>query len=613
MRDGPGSSRGDQGASTAGVPASVIDARAGDRTVLSLFLETVARRPDSIGLRWRDSDGWGELRYREYAEQVARVAGGLRRVGVEPGDRVVLLVRNRPEFHLADVGILAAGAVPISIYNSSSTEQIAFLAGHARAKVAIVDDAAVYLARFEEARAELPALEHVFVVEGDGGSSARPFTDLVGEPVDLEAAAAQLRPEGLATVIYTSGTTGPPKGVQITHRNVVWTVESYRELLGDLEGFRAVSYLPMAHIAERLHSHYLAMASGFEVTTCPEATRIAEYCREVHPQSIFGVPRVWEKMHAGVEAAVASDPEKERHFHEAIAAALPLQLARRQRDLADDEQATLDFLDEVAFEPVRQLLGLDAVEYAVSGAAPIPVDTLEWFVAIGIRFSEIYGLSENTGPLTWEPWRIKPGTVGRAMPGVEVRLADDDEVLGRGGLIFPGYLDDPGKTAEALDDEGWLHTGDIGAFDDEGYLRIVDRKKELIITAGGKNISPANLEAALRTIPLVGQAAAIGDKRKFVAALLVLDPDRARAWAANHGKPEASLADLADDPELLGEIERGVAEVMADFNAAERVKKWVVLSEEWLPDSEVMTPTSKLKRRGIQVRYEDVIESMYRD
>jgi long-chain acyl-CoA synthetase len=236
---------------------------------------------------------------------------------------------------------------------------------------------------------------------------------------------------------------------------------------------------------------------------------------------------------------------------------------------------------------------------------------LEWFVAIGVPFSEIYGMSENTGPLTWEPWRIRPGTVGRAMPGVDVRLAYDGEVVASGGLVFPGYLDDPAKTAEALDVEGWLHTGDIGVLDDDGYLRIVDRKKELIITAGGKNISPANLESALRTIPLVGQAAAIGDQRRFIAALLVLDPDGARAWAANHGKDDASLAELAADPELIAEVAKGVEEAMADFNHAEQVKRFTVLAEEWLPDSEELTPTSKLKRRGIHAKYAAQIEAMY--
>jgi long-chain acyl-CoA synthetase len=236
---------------------------------------------------------------------------------------------------------------------------------------------------------------------------------------------------------------------------------------------------------------------------------------------------------------------------------------------------------------------------------------LEWFVAIGLPMSEIYGMSENTGPLTWDPYEIKPGTVGRAMPGSEVMLAEDGEVIARGGHIFQGYLNDPEKTAEALDEDGWLHTGDIGEMDDEGFLRIVDRKKELIITAGGKNISPANLEAALKMIPLVGQACAIGDKRPFVSALVVLDSDVAPAWARSRGIEATDLASLSDHPEVIAEIERGLNEVMSQFNNAERVKKVKVLTEEWLPDSEELTPTSKLKRRGIHAKYEAEIEAIY--
>jgi long-chain acyl-CoA synthetase len=398
----------------------------------------------------------------------------------------------------------------------------------------------------------------------------------------------------------------------LSHSNICWTIESYMPLL-EIEpvGFRVVSYLPMAHIAERMSSHYLALGGGYEVTTCPNPGDIAPYAREVHPQIMFGVPRVWEKIYANVQAALAADPERKERFDEAVAAAKPLRLKAVRETLTGDEQVTLHFLDDVAFRPVRELLGLDEVRFAVSGAAPIPTEMLEWFVALGLPMSEIYGMSENTGPLTWDPHEIKPGTVGRPMPGSEVRLADDGEVIARGGHIFQGYLNDPEKTAEALDADGWLHTGDIGEMDDEGYLRIVDRKKELIITAGGKNISPANLEAALKMIPLVGQACAIGDKRPFVSALVVLDTEAAPGWASTRGIERSDLESLANHPELVAEVEQGVAEVMSQFNNAERVKKIRILAEEWLPDSEELTPTSKLKRRGIHAKYEAEIEALY--
>jgi long-chain acyl-CoA synthetase len=326
---------------------------------------------------------------------------------------------------------------------------------------------------------------------------------------------------------------------------------------------------------------------------------------------MFGVPRVWEKIYAGVQAALSADPEKKAKFDEAVAAAIPISERRTLGTATAEDDASFEFLDEVAFAGVRGLVGLDAVEYAISGAAPIPAELISWYRAIGVPLSEIYGMSESTGPMTWEPSRVKAGTVGVAFPGTDCFLADDGEVCIRGGNVFLGYLDDPDKTAEALDPDGTLHSGDIGEFDDEGYLRIIDRKKELIITAGGKNISPANLEAELKMIPLVGQACAIGDQRPFVSALVVLDPEVAPAWAKEHGIEVTSLADLAEHPDVLAEIDRGVAEAMAGFNNAERVKKVKVLSEEWLPDSEELTPTSKLKRRGIHAKYSEEIEALY--
>jgi long-chain acyl-CoA synthetase len=378
-----------------------------------------------------------------------------------------------------------------------------------------------------------------------------------------------------------------------------------------IPGLRLVSYLPMAHIAERMTTHYQGAYVGHEVTTCPDAGQIGAYAREVQPNVMFGVPRVWEKIYAGVTAALAADPEKKAQFDEGVEAAKPLALKKAWGTATDEELATLDFLDSVAFGPVRGLVGLDELDIAISGAAPIPPDLLAWFRAIGVPLAEIYGMSENTGPMTFEAVKIKPGTVGPAVPGCEVALADDGEIICRGGNVFSGYLNSPEKTAEALDDDGWLHSGDIGEIDDDGYFRIVDRKKELIITAGGKNISPANLEAELKMIPLVGQACAIGDQRPFVSALVVLDPDTAPAWAKSKGIEFGSLADLAANPEVVAEVEAGLADAMAGFNNAERVKKIKVLGDEWLPDSEELTPTSKLKRRGIHAKYAEEIEALY--
>jgi long-chain acyl-CoA synthetase len=585
-----------------------LDGAVEGQTIIDRFLATVQAHPQQVALRTKQPDDtYAEWTYAEYGGLVAAAAAHLRSLGVGPGDRVVLMMRNIPEFHFIDLGVAALGATSISVYNSSSPEQVRYLTGHCRAKLAVVEDDG-FEARFLEVRDELPALETILNLSQAGVRDEI----LGGEPLDLAEAAQSCSPEALATVIYTSGTTGPPKGVMLSHYNVVWTAEGYLRML-DVEpvGFRAVSYLPMAHIAERMSTHYLAAMGGYEVTTCPDPAQIAAYARDVRPQIMFGVPRVWEKVYAGVQAALAADPDKKAKFDEAVAAAIPIAERRTMGQATAEDEATYRFLDEAAFAGVRALVGLDAVEYAISGAAPIPAELISWYRAIGVPLSEIYGMSESTGPMTWEPTRVKAGTVGVAFPGTDCFLAEDGEVCIRGGNVFLGYLDDPEKTAEALDPDGTLHSGDIGQFDDDGYLRIVDRKKELIITAGGKNISPANLEAELKMIPLVGQACAIGDQRPFVAALVVLDGEVAPAWAKDRGIEFSSLADLAVHPDVVAEVNRGLEAAMAGFNNAERVKKVTILSEEWLPDSEELTPTSKLKRRGIHARYAAEIAALY--
>ena len=392
------------------------------------------------------------------------------------------MMRNRPEFHVADMGILLCGATPISIYNSSAPEQIQYLASHCDAAVAIVEDVD-FLERFLKVRPELSQLRQVVVLEDPDGlapSDVARFDDLLtADPVDMEAAAGAVQPGDLATVIYTSGTTGPPKGVMLSHFNVCWTTESTRRAIGvPVEGFRLVSYLPMAHVAERMVTHYFHVLDGTEVTTCPDPAQLAPYLRDVRPNYFFAVPRVWEKLYAGVHAALAADPAKQAGVEKAM------------------EAGATD-----ALAPVRAQIGLDDCRVAFSGAAPIPLEVFMFFLNLGLPMSEIYGMSECSGPMTWEPFDVRPGTVGPPIPGCEVKLLDDGEVCCRGGNVFGGYLKDPARTAEVLDDEGWLHSGDIGVFDDDGYLKIVDRKKELIITAGGKNISPGQHRGGAEVLP----------------------------------------------------------------------------------------------------------------
>ncbi len=585
------------------------------QTVPTRFLATVRAKPEAVALRWKDGDAWRHWTWTDYAERSTRLAASLQQLGVTRGDRVVLMMRNRPEFHVADLAVLLLGATPISIYNSSAEEQVQYLVGHCEATVAIIEDQG-YLDRFLAVRSELPSLQHLITIDAPAGrpDGVLAWEELIaGVPLDLDAAVATARPEDIATVIYTSGTTGPPKGVVLDHQNICWTIESLRLCLGDVaaEGRRLVSYLPMAHIAERMTSHYQGLALGYEISTCPDGGQIAQYLPEVRPEIFFAVPRVWEKMHSGIMAMASADPARKEQLEQALGVGLKASDYRaRDEELPADLRAQWETVSE-GLALVRSLIGLDECIAAISGAAPIAVEVFDFFRALGVPISEIYGMSESSGPMTWAAFRIKAGSVGPEIPGTEVRLADDGEVICRGGNVFRGYLGDPEKTADALDADGWLHSGDIGVFDEDGYLRIVDRKKELIITAGGKNVSPANLEAALKAQELIGQACVIGEARPFISALVVLDAEVAPAWAAGHGIKATSLVELADHPAVVAEVDREVGIAMEAFNSAESVKKVKVLHAEWMPDSEELTPTMKLKRRGIYAKYIREIEDLY--
>lgn len=585
------------------------------------FLSNLARNSDIEVLTWKDSNGeWTSWTLAELADVTARLTSALADIGIGKGDKVVLMLRNRAEFHPLDLAVLFRGATPVSIYNSSAPEQIEYLVNDCGAKMAIVEDVG-FFERFMKVRSQMPTIQHLAIVEDDEtvGPDVVRYSDMVKfEPADLATAAETATPDDLATIIYTSGTTGPPKGVMLSHSNVAWTLESVGESMrkqtgiDDFAGKKHISYLPMAHIMERLLGHYYMVDFATQIACCPNTAQVAAYTSEVRPNVFIGVPRVWEKLYAGVNAALDADPEKSKAFNDAIETALPISEKMTRGTASQEEIETWNFLDQVAFQGVRALIGLDQSEICISGAAPIPAEILAWFRAIGVPLSEGYGMSETTAVLTWSA-AAKAGYVGQGSSGVEIKIADDGEVLARGGNMFVGYLGQPEKTAEALDDDGWVHTGDIGELDDEGFLKIVDRKKELIITAGGKNISPANLEAELKMIPLVGQACAIGEKRPFVVALVVLDPDASAAWATKRGLTgdAATMASIAENPEAISEIKDGLAEAMAGFNNAESVKKVKILADEWLPDSELLTPTSKLKRRGIVAQFADEIEALY--
>jgi long-subunit acyl-CoA synthetase (AMP-forming) len=548
---------------------------------------------------------------------VDRFALGLRRLGVEAGAVVALMLANRPEFHIADTACLSLGATPFSVYATLTPEQIAYQAGDSGARLIVTEPQ--FLDRVLQARALQPALEHVVVIDPpDAAAGLIDFEDLLeapGDAAEIQRAREAVQPDDLLTLIYTSGTTGPPKGVQITHRNIMSAVQALDEAIDFPAGARVVSYLPMAHIAERATGHYLPLVLGHTVTSCPAPREVIAYLPEVRPTWFFAVPRIWEKLKAGMEAMIEGeqDPERKRALQWAIG--VGHQKVRHEQAgqeppaelLAEYEQA-----DAQVLAGIRSMLGLDELQAVYVGAAPTPLSVLEFFHAIGVPVAELWGLSESTGCGAANlPGKIKLGTVGQVTPGMELKLAEDGEVLLRGPQIMMGYRNMPEQTGDAIDADGWLHTGDIGELDDEGYLRIVDRKKELIITAGGKNISPSNLEAKLKGHPLVGTAAVIGDRRPYLTALIVLDPDVAPAWAAQQSIEHASLDELASDERLLAEIQRAVDGVNTEVSKVEGIKKFTVLGEDWLPGADELTPTMKLKRKPISEKYASQIEAMY--
>jgi long-chain acyl-CoA synthetase len=578
------------------------------------FRATVDRIPDDPAVIAGEGSERVEITWREMSDWVSRIAGGLASLGVGKGDTVALMMNNRAEFIAVDLAVASLGGVPFSIYQTSSPEQIAYVCSDAEARIAVVETA--YLEVFDRARAELPALETVVVLDGDGGDRTLAELETMDPAFDVAASVDAIEPDDLLTLIYTSGTTGPPKGVQLTHRNLMSLTAAVEDMIDLPErGAKVISWLPAAHIAERGAHYYLPVTRGVSVTICPDPRRIVEWLPKVNPTWFFAVPRIWEKLKAGLEATVAKLPDEQREPAERglEAAIQKVRLEQAGEPVPEEVAAAAAAADEAMFADLRVSLGLDEAIAVNVGAAPTPLEVLEFFHAIGIPVGELWGMSETCGAATVNPpERIKLGTVGPPLPGVEIKLADDGEVLVRGDVIMPGYRNMPEKTAESIDSERWLATGDIGELDEDGYLKIVDRKKELIINAAGKNMSPANIESKLKAAsPLIGQAVAIGDGRPYNVALIVLDPDFAPAWARQQGREGAQLAELAEDEELIAAVRAGVEEANAKLARVEQIKKFKVLPTEWAPGGDELTPTMKLKRRPIAEKYAAEIEALY--
>jgi long-subunit acyl-CoA synthetase (AMP-forming) len=584
------------------------------RTVCEAFQITAEAFGDRVAVRTKDDEF--SCTWAEYAERVRKLAAGLASLGVGRGDTVAIMLTNRPEFHFADAAAMHLGATPFSIYNTYSPEQIEHLVRDAGNRVAITEQA--FVDRLLAVKEAVDTLEHVVVIDGDPPEGTISLDELAqrGEDdFDFDAAWRAVEPDDILTLIYTSGTTGPPKGVQITHSNMAETVRAYDEIIQFPIGGKIVSYLPMAHVAERNVSHYLPMLCAFSVTCCPDARQVISYLPEVRPTWFFAVPRIWEKLKAGLEAMIENLPEEQKGpTKQAIELGLrKVRAEQAGEELPDDVRAAWEQAEEQVLSKSRAMLGLDEVEACNVGAAPTPPEVIEFFHALGIPLAELWGMSETTGAGTTNPpERIKIGTVGRPVPGIDIKLGEDGEVLIKGPCVMPGYRNLPEKTKETFTDDGWLMTGDIGEIDEDGYLKIVDRKKELIINAAGKNMSPANIESKLKAAgPLIGQAIAIGDQRSYNTALVTLDPDAIPAFAKEQGLEGADLQRLVEDSKVIEAVQAEVERANDDLARVEQIKKFKILPVEWEPGGDELTPTMKLKRKPIAEKYASEIEELY--
>ncbi len=567
-----------------------------------------------------DGETWSTITWTQTWEQTQQVAAAFIDLGVQIGDPVAIMANNRTAHTLADYGAMTAAAVPMSIYNTLAQDQVSFIAGESRPVVVVLEDHDRYQ-RWEKALAEVDSIRHVVMLEdADRVDDPRVMTwaDFLARGHDtsgVEERMDRITPDLPATFLYTSGTTGNPKGVVLTHHNVMYEAVSTLEAAGLHGQQRTVSYLPLAHIAERVLATYGPPFLGSHVHAIPDPAGLLGALGEVHPTAFFGVPRVWEKIKTGISAKLAEDPDpaNQKLVTDAMAAGLAWTQAHEHgNEMTPEVEQAYAEADAAILAFLRLLLGLDQVTWAASAAAPMPLEVAKFMGGLGLKVYDVYGMTETTGAFTANgPDGFRLGTVGRPNPGIEVRLAEDGEILCRGPVNTPGYYKQEAATRALIDDEGWIHTGDIGTIDEDGFVSIIDRKKELIITSAGKNIAPSNIENYLKESPIVGHAMALGDDRSYVVAILTLDGEIAPLVAAKMGIEFTDLADLSAKPEIRAMAQAAVDRANERLSRPEQVKAWELLPDEWTAESEELTPTLKLKRRVVRTKYADVVDGLY--
>jgi long-subunit acyl-CoA synthetase (AMP-forming) len=588
------------------------------KTVMEAFKETADKNASRVALKHKVGGQWKETTWKDYYQQVRTTARAFMALGLEKGKAVSILGNNCPQWFISDLAGVFAGAVPGGIYVTNTPDQCQYIASHSEANIAVVENAE-QLAKFKKIKDQLPDLKAIVLMNGsDPDPMVHAWNEMpkLAEKVsekELEERIKVQKPDDCCTLIYTSGTTGNPKGVMISHDNITWTTQQVINLVKGNQEDQIISYLPLSHIAEQvvsLHSPYLM---GCTVWFAESLDKLGENLTEVHPTLFVGVPRVWEKIQAKMMAAGAQNPPLKKK----IAA-----WARKQGlagGYAEQEGKPKPFFyglaNKLVFSKVREKLGFDRCRVFISTAAPISMDTLEFFLSLGLPLTEVYGMSECTGPATVslpEPFKYRTGWAGPQVPGTTNKIAEDGEVLMKGRHVFKGYFKNDTATAESLDKDGWLHSGDVGKIDDKGLLKITDRKKELIITAGGENIPPAVLEAKLKTISAVANVVVIGDRRKYMSAIFTLDPEKINQEIQNAGSPAKNMAEAAKCPKFNAYIQKKLDEVNATFARVETIKKFIILPTEFSVEGDELTPTMKLKRRIINTKYATEIENMYK-
>jgi len=595
------------------------------RTLPELLFDQARRRGEATALRHKALGIWHRVSWVGYAERVRRVAAGLLASGVRRHDNVAVLGENRPEWLFCHLGILTAGAATCGVYPTSSPEQVEYVLQHAEVRLAFVENEEQLekvLAVRDRTRLErvvvwdekglygfddprVAFLER-FLAEGDAL--------LAADPGRVEARLAEVAPGDTAMIIYTSGTTGPPKGAMLSHGNAVFMADALRDVNYADERDELVSYLPLAHIYENLGSVLQHLRIGYVVNFVETLETLFANLREVSPTYFASVPRVWEKLASTIELRMQDSTWLKRALYR-LAVSTSKRWVRAERGGGGASRAlslARFCLYWIVFEPLKRRIGFDRARLAVSGAAPASPDLFDYFQALGIPLVEGYGMTESTGVIAFNrPDRPLVGTVGEPLPGVEVKLGEDDEILTRGPHVFKGYFKDPEQTARTIDADGWLHTGDVGAWVD-GRLKIVDRKKDIIITAGGKNIAPAYIENKLKFSPYIQDAVVIGDRRKYVVALILIDEDNVTKFAQDNRLPFATFAELTESAEVRRLIAKEVDAVNRTLSQVESVKKFALLPRRFYEEEGDVTPTKKVKRRNVEKRYADLLESLYR-